>query len=86
MSVKFNVFSGTLQEIPDVFYRHAQGTPASVWTVEHNLGYRPGGIFVRDSGGDQHHGRVEHLSDNVLTVSFFVGGQPVAFSGEAYIS
>jgi hypothetical protein len=67
-------------------YRHVQGTPASTWIVNHNLDYYPGGIAVRDSGGDLHEGYVEYLDINTLQISFFVAGAPVAFSGEAFVS
>lgn len=67
-------------------FRHVQGTPASVWEITHNLAYNPGGIAVRDSAGDSHEGLVEYLTVNSLRISFFTGGLPVAFSGEAYLS
>lgn len=69
-----------------VAYRHVQGVPASVWDILHNLDFYPGGIIVRDSGGDYREGRVDHVSVNQLTISFFVAGSPVAFSGEAFLS
>ncbi|GEM_PF-6125020 len=67
-------------------YRHVQSTPASLWTVNHNLGYRPGGIFVVDSTGAEQHGRVTHIDVNTLTIEFFANGAPVAMGGEADIS
>jgi hypothetical protein len=67
-------------------YRHIQGSPAAVWIVNHNLGYFPGGIAARDSGGELHEGQVEYLDADTVRLSFFVQGQPVAFSGEAFIS
>lgn len=67
-------------------YRHVQGSPSSVWHIAHNLGYFPGGILVKDSAGDIHEGRVSYIDINTLDISFFAGGVPVAFSGEAYLS
>lgn len=67
-------------------YRHVQGTPASVWTITHNLGYKPGGLTVLDSAGDTHIGQVEYLDVNNLRISFYVAGQLAAFSGEAFLS
>lgn len=67
-------------------YRHVQGLPAHTWTVNHNLSYWPGGVVARDSGGEQRIGRVTYVDINTLTIQFFVTGQPVAFSGEAFIS
>ena len=119
---KFNPFTGTLDEVPDVdaamgpegpegpegpqgepgvqgepgpqgppgpaggTYRHVQGLPASVWEIAHNLEYFPGGIKVRDSGGELREGYVEYIDNNSIRISFYVAGSPVAFSGEAFIS
>lgn len=62
-------------------YVHDQLVPASVWNVVHNLGYRPGGILIYDSAGDQTSGEVEHLTVNALTVTF-----TASFGGVAYLS
>lgn len=67
-------------------YRHVQSLPASVWTVVHNLGFRPGGIYVEDSAHAEVWPRIEHLDNDTLTLSFFADGSPVAEAGEAYIS
>lgn len=67
-------------------YRHVQSAPAAVWTIAHGLGYRPGGVEAFSSAGDAIVGRITHLNNNTLTISYFVAGAPAAFSGEAYIS
>lgn len=67
-------------------YRHIQGTPASTWVIQHNLGFYPGGVSARDSGGDFHEGFVEYVDTNTIQISFFVAGSPVGFSGEAFVS
>jgi hypothetical protein len=67
-------------------YLHFQGVPAAVWTINHDLGFFPGGVTVVDSGGGVQIGRVDYINTNTLTVSFFVGGNPVAFSGSAFLS
>lgn len=67
-------------------YRHVQSVPASTWTINHNLGFRPGGVYVQDSGGDQQVGRVTHLSADTLQIEFFGAGVPASFSGEAFLS
>lgn len=69
-----------------VSYRHVQSVAAEVWTVVHNLGYRPGGIYVEDSSHRAVSGRVTHIDANTLTISFFVAGVPAATGGEADIS
>lgn len=69
-----------------VSYRHVQSSPSAVWTVNHNLGYRPGGVYVEDSSHTPVAGRVHHIDANTLTISFFVGGVAAAMGGEADIS
>lgn len=87
--VEWKVSSGDGGEVPEpapTFYRHVQGVPASVWTINHNLGFFPGGIMVRDSSGDLHEGQIEYLDINTVRISFFAAGVPASFSGEAFIS
>ena len=62
-------------------YRHTQGTPATTWTINHNLGYEPGGVAIVDSGGTIVTGTVTYASVNQIVVSF-----TSAFGGKAYIS
>ena len=63
-------------------YIHTQSTAASTWVVNHNLGYKPGGIMVLDSAGTQWFGSVIHINDNTLSIDF--GG--AVFGGKVYIS
>lgn len=63
-------------------YRHVQPTPASVWTINHGLGYWPGGIFVFDSAGSQWEGEVSFPDVDVVVIDFGVA----SFSGFAYVS
>jgi hypothetical protein len=62
-------------------YTHTQGTPATTWTINHNLGYEPGGVAIVDSGGTIVTGTVTYASVNQIVVSF-----TSAFGGKAYIS
>lgn len=62
-------------------YTHIQSVASPVWTVNHNLGYRPGGISVVDSAETQVIGDIDYVSDNILTITFNGG-----FSGKAYLS
>lgn len=64
-------------------YHHSQPTPASVWVVNHNKGRYLTPTRIEDSGGTQWFGVPHHIDENTLTLSFFVAGEPVAFSGEA---
>ncbi len=62
-------------------YKHTQGTAASTWTINHNLGYEPGGVSVVDSAGTTVIGTIQHTSANQIVVSF-----TSAFGGKAYLS
>lgn len=62
-------------------YTHIQAVPDSVWTIDHNLGFPPGGIFTKDSAGTMIEGDVHHTSLDSLYI-VFIG----ASSGAAYLS
>lgn len=62
-------------------YKHTQGVAATTWTINHNLGYEPGGVSVVDSAGTTVIGTVQHTSANQIVVSF-----TSAFGGKAYLS
>lgn len=66
-------------------YTHSQGVPAAVWTIAHNLGFRPN-VDVFDSAGSPAEGTVSHVDDNNLTITFTSGGSPASFGGVAYLS
>jgi hypothetical protein len=59
-------------------YDHVQALPASVWLVNHNLGFHPS-VTVIDSAGSQWFGAVNHDDLNSLTITF-----RAQFSGRAY--
>ena len=63
-----------------VSYVHNQTTPATVWTINHNLGWYPN-VFARDSAGTNVEGDVTQVSTNTMTIAF-----SGAFSGVAYLS
>jgi hypothetical protein len=58
----------------------AQGAPAAVWTIVHNLGIYPA-VRVVDSSGALVEGSVTYQDANTVIVSFSAG-----FSGTAYLS
>lgn len=63
-------------------YMHQQVTGSTVWTIQHNLGFRPGGIVVLDEDNELTLGwTATYSSLNVLILIF---PQPV--SGTAYVS
>lgn len=49
-------------------YEHTQSQPASLWTIAHNLGFRPS-VSVRTDGGLEVIADIQHLSSNTLTVT-----------------
>lgn len=50
-------------------YDFTQSTPSDTWTVAHNLGFRPS-VATYTSGGLEMLGTVQHLSADVLQISF----------------
>ena len=62
------------------YFRFIQGTPASVWVVNHPLGRHPN-LTVSDSAGSVVEGDVAYVSPSLLTIEF-----SAPFSGEAYLS
>ena len=66
--------------VPLVSYRHLQSTPASTWTIFHNLNFFPN-VTVFDSGDSQVEGTVTHTDETTLTISF-----SSAISGKAHLS
>lgn len=62
-------------------YTHVQSASADTWSVNHNLGARPGGVTVVDSGDNVVYGDVAYVDDNNLTITF-----SAAFGGKVYIS
>lgn len=58
----------------EVAYTHTQASASALWTVNHNLGYRPS-VNVLSVGGRLMVADVLHVSSNQVTVSF---DQPTA--------
>jgi hypothetical protein len=48
---------------------YTQASPAAVWTIAHNLGFRPA-VATFTPGGLAMLGSVLHLSDDVLQITF----------------
>lgn len=51
-------------------FRHDQGIPASVWIITHNLGYRPAGVYVEDSGGTPNEPAIAHIDITTVELTF----------------
>lgn len=56
---------------------HVQSTPATVWVIDHNLGFFPN-VYVLDTAGDECEGDVDNVSVNRVTITF-----SAAFAGQA---
>lgn len=61
-------------------YIHNQGTPATSWTITHNLGKYPN-VNIVDSANTDVIGEIVYDSLNQITVTF-----SAAFSGKAYLN
>jgi hypothetical protein len=56
------------------------GSPATVWEIQHNLGYNPNATCI-DSAGTVIEGDISYPNENLIVISF-IG----AVSGKAYLS
>ena len=65
----------------DANYIHDQGSPASVWNIQHNLGKKPS-VTVVSSTDAVVYGIVEYIDNNNVKLTFESG----AFSGKAYFN
>lgn len=62
-------------------YTHTQVTPSTVWDIEHNLGYHPGGIRVEAAGGDTYWPQVTYLTATTVRLNL-----PQSINGTAHLS
>lgn len=51
-------------------YEHTQSVASAAWTINHNLGYRPGSVAVFSPGGQEVETGVTHNTVNQLTIEF----------------
>lgn len=61
-------------------YFHTQGAASYVWTIHHNLGFRPN-ISCFEDDDVEIHGEIFHVDVNTLTVTY-----PILVSGYAILS
>jgi len=69
----------------DKNYVHSQDVASNTWEVEHSLNKYPS-VTVVDSAGTVVVGNVEYDDIDNVTLTFFAGGDLVAFSGKAYFN
>lgn len=71
---------GPSGEPENVSFVHEQQSFSNVWTINHNLGYRPAAL-VQDYSNNTIEGSLQHQDINTLTISF-----NESVSGYAYLS
>ena len=49
-------------------FEHVQATPATTWTVNHNMGHTPCSVRLLTSGDSEFDAEIVNVSDNVLQV------------------
>jgi hypothetical protein len=62
-------------------YRHVQLTAATIWTITHNLPYRPNVSVVDSSGSEIWPGVTQYISSTTVQLTF-----SAAVGGEAYLT
>nr|WP_293836816.1 hypothetical protein [uncultured Arsenicibacter sp.] len=63
-------------------YSHVQTFASSDWAIGHNLGYKPGGIVVHDTAGNEWEPDVTYVDNNNLILHFGLS----SFTGTAELS
>jgi hypothetical protein len=64
-----------------ISYTHFQNVPASIWVIEHNLGFWPN-VYVLDTNGDECEGDVQNHPSMNRTDIFF----SAPFAGRARLT
>lgn len=63
-------------------YHHVQVSASAIWTIEHDMGFFPGGIVVKDSGGAVWiPGAITYVDTDTVILTF-----SASFAGHAYLS
>ena len=71
--------------VGNITFTHNQNSTSSTWVVTHNLNRFPS-VTVVDSGNSIVQGTVVYNSIKQLTITFFSGGNALAFQGKAYLN
>ncbi|WP_027480511.1 hypothetical protein [Deinococcus pimensis] len=61
----------TSPSVTNASYLHNQAVPSDVWTINHNLGFKPL-VQVYTLGGVEVDAEVQHLNSNQVRVSFVI--------------
>lgn len=54
-----------------IAFTHLQTVPNTVWTINHNLGFRPS-VSLLDTGGNEVEADVVHTNSNQLVIHFAI--------------
>lgn len=76
----YDIVNFSLAGSTDKTFVYAQGTPATTWTIQHNLNKFPS-VTAVNASNIQGFGEVEYIDANNLTITFSAG-----FSGKAYLN
>ena len=71
--------------IGDITFTHNQNTTSNTWVITHKLNRFPS-VTVVDSANTIVIGTVVYNSNKQLTITFFSGGDALAFQGKAYLN
>ena len=71
--------------IGDITFTHNQNSTSDTWVITHNLNRFPS-VTVVDSANTIVQGTVVYNSNKQLTITFFEGGDALAFQGKAYLN
>jgi len=58
-------------------YTHVQSSPASIWIINHNLGYKPD-VTLYSNGGVVMYAEIVHVSNNQTQIIFTLPTSGVA--------
>ena len=71
--------------IGNITFTQNQHSTSNTWTITHNLNRFPS-VTVVDTGNTVVIGTIVYNSVNQLTITFFAGGNALAFQGKAYLN
>lgn len=74
--ISIDIVGGGVGSSAATQYEHNQQVASATWTIVHNLGFKPGGILIIDTNGDEVEGAIQHVdtSTTIITFSALVSG------------
>jgi hypothetical protein len=83
LDADFDTIYAAVNALPaqTVAYHHVQATAATVWTITHNLPFRPNVAAIDSTGREMWPGAVDYPSAIAVQLTF-----SAAVGGEAYLS